>query len=256
MDMAVLIKEQITKLREIIYAAKSAVFFGGAGVSTESGIPDFRSETGLYHAKQIFGKEPEYLLSHSCFVREPELFFRYYKENLVARDAKPNAAHFALAKLEEQGHLSAVITQNVDGLHQAAGSKTVYELHGSNWRQFCVRCQEKYSLDYILEQNGIPKCEKCGGTVRPEVVLYEENLPQKEWNGAVRAIEKADLLIVGGTSLAVYPAAGLLEHFYGANLILINKSETPADSRAQLVIHDAIGKVLEAVATEVDNDKK
>ena len=240
-------EKQITKLREIIHGAKNAVFFGGAGVSTESGIPDFRSESGLYYARQVYGKKPEYLLSHSCFAREPELFFRYYKENLVAREAKPNAAHFALAKFEEQGHLSAVVTQNVDGLHQAAGSKAVCELHGSNWRQFCVKCQKKYSLDYIMEQEGIPKCEKCSGTVRPEVVLYEESLPQKEWNDALRAIEGADLLIVGGTSLAVYPAAGLLEHFYGTNLVLINKSETPADGRAQLVIRDAIGTVLGTV---------
>jgi NAD-dependent deacetylase len=247
MDMAASTEKQIIKLREIIHSAKNAVFFGGAGVSTESGIPDFRSESGLYYARQVYGKKPEYLLSHSCFAREPELFFRYYKENLVAREAKPNAAHFALAKFEEQGRLSAIVTQNVDGLHQAAGSKAVCELHGSNWRQFCVKCQKKYSLDYIMEQEGIPKCEKCGGTVRPEVVLYEESLPQKEWNDALRAIEGADLLIVGGTSLAVYPAAGLLEHFCGANLVLINKSETPADGRAQLVIRDAIGKTLGAV---------
>ncbi|MCL1879045.1 MAG: NAD-dependent protein deacylase [Actinomycetia bacterium] len=242
---------QVAKLRELVYATGSTVFFGGAGVSTESGIPDFRSATGLYHARQGFGEEPEYLLSHSCFARDSELFFQYYKKNLVARDAKPNTAHLALAKLEEQGHLSAVVTQNVDGLHQAAGSKTVYELHGSNWRQFCVRCGAKYSLDYVLEQDGVPKCEKCDGIVRPQVVLYEESLPQREWDGVVRAIEAADLLIVGGTSLAVYPAAGLLGHFRGANLVLINKSETPADGRAQLVIHDAIGQVLGAVVTSL-----
>ncbi|MDR2267476.1 MAG: NAD-dependent protein deacylase [Christensenellaceae bacterium] len=241
-----LLDEQIKRLKKLVYATKSTVFFGGAGVSTESGIPDFRSPTGLYQAKQVFNRQPEYLLSHSCFIREPEIFFRYYKENLVARTAKPNPAHFALAKLEQQGYLSAIVTQNVDGLHQMAGSKTVYELHGTNWHQFCMQCGEQYSLDYILEQEGVPKCKKCGGIVRPQVVLYEESLPFCAWDGAVQAIESADLLIVGGTSLAVYPAAALLEHFNGSNLVLINKSETPADNRAQLVIRDAIGKVLSA----------
>jgi len=231
----------------LVNQSKNAVFFGGAGVSTESGIPDFRSESGLYNARQIYGRAPEYLLSHSCFVKEPELFFKYYKENLIARDAKPNAAHYALAKLEEQGSIKAVVTQNVDGLHQAAGSKTVYELHGSNWRQFCIKCSEKYSLDYILAQGVIPKCEKCGGIVRPEVVLYGENLLRKVMSDAIRAISNADLLIVGGTSLAVYPAAGLLEYFHGSNLVLINKSETTADSLARLVINDSIGKVFSEI---------
>ena len=231
----------------LVNQSKNIVFFGGAGVSTESGIPDFRSESGLYNARQIYGKEPEYLLSHSCFVKEPELFFKYYKENLIARDAKPNATHYALAKLEEQGSVKAVVTQNVDGLHQAAGSKTVYELHGSNWRQFCTKCGEKYSLDYILAQDVIPKCEKCGGIVRPDIVLYGESLLREVMGDAIRAISNADLLIVGGTSLAVYPAAGLLEYFHGSNLVLINKSETPADSLAQLVINDSIGKVFSEI---------
>ncbi|MCL1906979.1 MAG: NAD-dependent protein deacylase [Propionibacteriaceae bacterium] len=247
---------QVSQLKDLIYCAKSAVFFGGAGVSTESGIPDFRSETGLYHAQQVFGKEPEYLLSYSCFVREPELFFQYYRENLVAVDALPNAAHLALATLEEQGHLSAVVTQNVDGLHQAAGSKNVIELHGSNWRHYCVKCRHDYSLEYALAQDGIPTCDLCGGTVRPDVVMYEENLPQKQWKKAAHFIEQADLLIVGGTSLAVYPAATLVEHFHGDHLVLINKSETPADRSAHLVIHDSLGEVLGAVVAQCsDSDK-
>jgi len=234
---------QIQELSSLIKNSENTVFFGGAGVSTESGIPDFRSETGLYHARQVFGKEPEYLLSHTCFAREPELFYRYYKENLIAADAKPNAAHTALAKLEEKGKLQAVVTQNIDGLHQAAGSKNVFELHGSNWRQYCVKCGKKYDLPYILKQAGIPKCD-CGGTVRPDVVLYEEGLDSKVMEGALMAIAGAELLIVGGTSLAVYPAAGLIQYFAGKSLVLINKSETPADKNARLVIRDSIGEVL------------
>jgi len=232
------------QLRELINNSANTVFFGGAGVSTESGIPDFRSETGLYNARQVFGKEPEYLLSHDCFKNEPELFYRYYKENLIAKDAKPNAAHIALAELEKSDKLRAVVTQNIDGLHQAAGSKNVFELHGSNWRHYCVKCGKKYSLGYILEQPNIPKCE-CDGTVRPDVVLYGEGLDEAVIDGAVNAIAAAELLIVGGTSLAVYPAAGLLRYFKGKSLVLINKSATPADGNASLVIRDSIGKVLE-----------
>jgi NAD-dependent deacetylase len=238
--------EQINQLKSLIKNSKSTVFFGGAGVSTESGIPDFRSEAGLYAAQNVYGHSPEELLSHTVFIREPALFFRYYKENLIAMNARPNAAHLALAKLEEQGLLQAVITQNIDGLHQAAGSKVVHELHGSNWRQYCMKCGARYTLEYILEQTGVPKCEKCGGIVRPDVVLYEEGLDNAVVNAAVKAIMDADLMIVGGTSLSVYPAAGLLRHFEGSSLVLINKSETPADRMAQLVIHDSIGKVLAA----------
>jgi len=237
---------QIEQLASWIRQSESTVFFGGAGVSTESGIPDFRSESGLYKARQVYGCPPEELLSHRFFKREPELFFRYYKENLVARDAKPNAAHIALAKWEARGLLRAVVTQNIDGLHQAAGSKNVLELHGSNWRQYCVKCHARYDLDYILGQEGVPRCAACGGTVRPDVVLYGEQLDDSVVSAAVNAIAGAELLIVGGTSLAVYPAAGLLRYFNGERLVLVNKSETPCDAQAQLVIHDAIGKVFAA----------
>ena len=239
----------IEKLAALIRHSKNTVFFGGAGVSTESGIPDFRSEAGLYAATSVYGHSPEQLLSHSLFLREPALFFRYYKENLIVHSAKPNPAHFALAELENRGFLAAVITQNIDGLHQAAGSQTVHELHGSNWRQYCMKCGAGYTLDYILDESRcrdgiIPTCQQCGGIVRPDVVLYEEGLDEDVVNTSVQAIANADLLIVGGTSLAVYPAAGLIRYFKGDNLVVINKSETQCDSAASLVIHDAIGKVL------------
>jgi len=239
---------QINMLAKLIQTSKNTVFFGGAGVSTESGIPDFRSECGLYKAKQVYGHSPEVLLSHTLFEHEPELFFRYYKENLISRDAKPNAAHIALAELERAGKLQAIITQNIDGLHQAAGNQNVLELHGSNWRQYCLKCGAKYTLDYILRQDIIPTCAKCGGIVRPDVVLYEEGLDAAVVEAAIQAVADADLLIVGGTSLAVYPAAGLLMYFGGGALVLINKSETPADRNARLVIHDSIGKVLNEAA--------
>ena len=242
----------INKLAELIKKSKSTVFFGGAGVSTESGIPDFRSESGLYAAQSVYGYPPEELLSHTVFEREPALFFRYYKENLIALDAEPNAAHKALAELEAQGLLHAVITQNIDGLHQAAGSGHVLELHGSNWRQYCTDCKAKYTLAYILNPQNcrdevIPVCGKCGGIVRPDVVLYEEGLDDKVVSAAIAAIASAELLIVGGTSLAVYPAAGLLRYFHGSHLALINKSETAYDGSAQLVIRDSIGEVMEEV---------
>ncbi|GHU40316.1 NAD-dependent protein deacetylase [Clostridia bacterium] len=246
--------EKIKRLSELIHHSKNTVFFGGAGVSTESGIPDFRSEKGLYAAQKAYGHSPETLLSHSLFVEKPELFFRYYQENLIALHAKPNAAHLALAKLEQQGLLHAVITQNIDGLHQEAGSQRVYELHGSNWRQYCMDCSKNYTLPYILDEAHckdklIPICEVCGGIVRPEVVLYEESLDDTVVSGAIEAIAKADLLIVGGTSLAVYPAAGLLRYFKGKNLVLINKTKTPYDGEAQLCIHDSLGKVLGGIST-------
>ena len=236
-------------LADLILHSKSAVFFGGAGVSTESGIPDFRSESGLYAARRLYGYPPEELLSHHLFKQKPELFFRYYKENLIALDAKPNAAHKALAQLEKRDLLHAVITQNIDGLHQAAGSKNVLELHGSNRRQYCMDCGAKYEPEYILNPANcsdgvIPVCKRCKGIVRPDVVLYEEGLDETVVAAAIHAIASADLLIVGGTSLAVYPAAGLLRYFRGENLVLINKTETAYDGAAQLCIHDAIGKVM------------
>ena len=240
---------QIERFAELIQNSENAVFFGGAGVSTESGIPDFRSESGLYAARDVYGYSPEELLSYSLFRRDPKLFFRYYKENLVTTGAEPNDAHRALAELERSGPLRAVITQNVDGLHQAAGSQTVIELHGANGKQYCMECGALYDLEYILDAANcrdevIPVCTKCGGIVRPDVVLYEEGLDSAVIGAAVAAISAADLLIVGGTSLAVYPAAGLLQYFRGGQLVLVNKSETPADRHAKLVIHEAIGQVF------------
>lgn len=240
--------EDIKKLKEIIENSKKIVFFGGAGVSTESNIPDFRSEEGLYNAQQQYGMSPEYMLSHSYFIDNPEGFYDYYKHNLVYEDAKPNKAHYALAKLEQDGKLIAVVTQNVDGLHQKAGSKTVYELHGSAARNYCTDCRKAFDMDYIMDPANcdgyVPKCDKCGGIVKPDVVLYEEALDESQIMGAVNAISQADTLIVGGTSLVVYPAAGLIRYFNGKNLVLINKSSTQYDSIANLVISDSIGKVL------------
>ena len=240
--------EDIKKLKEIIENSKKIVFFGGAGVSTESNIPDFRSEEGLYNAQQQYGMSPEYMLSHSYFIDNPEGFYDYYKHNLVYEDAKPNKAHYALAKLEQEGKLIAVVTQNVDGLHQKAGSKTVYELHGSAARNYCMDCRKAFDMDYIMDPANcdgyVPKCDKCGGIVKPDVVLYEEALDESQIMGAVNAISQADTLIVGGTSLVVYPAAGLIRYFNGKNLVLINKSSTQYDGIANLVISDSIGKVL------------
>jgi NAD-dependent deacetylase len=242
------------KLKEIIDGADNIVFFGGAGVSTESGIPDFRSEAGLYKAKQEYGRSPESIISHSSFISDPELFFSYYKGNMVFPDALPNDAHKALAKLEQGGALRAVVTQNIDGLHQAAGSQRVYELHGSVHRNTCMSCGAKFGLDYVLDDancadgdgapGSTPRCDVCGGIVKPDVVLYEEPLDDTVVSGAVRAIADADTLIVGGTSLVVYPAAGYLGYFQGRSLVLINKSETGYDSKADLVIHEPIGEVL------------
>lgn len=242
------------ELKKILQKSSRIVFFGGAGVSTESGVPDFRSERGLYRARAAFDKSPEEMLSYTFFRQHTDTFFDYYKNNLIYPEAKPNKAHLALAKLEEQGKLLAVITQNVDGLHQAAGSRKVYELHGSGQRNYCLRCNGFYGLDYVMdptncvnergEQTFIPFCQKCGGVVKPDVVLYEEALDEAVIAGAVDALSKADLLIVGGTSLVVYPAAGLLHHFRGSPLVLINKSETQYDSRADLLMRGAIGEVL------------
>jgi len=242
--------ESIAELAQLIAGSKNTVFFGGAGVSTESGIPDFRSEAGLYAAQQNYGHSPEELLSFSLFKRYPALFFRYYKENLIHRTARPNTAHLVLAEMEQAWNLQAVITQNIDGLHQVAGSERVLELHGSNHRQYCMGCGARYDLDYILDtancnDSPIPVCSICGSMVRPDVVLYEEGLDESVIRAAVQAISNAELLIVGGTSLAVYPAAGLLQYFNGNSLVLLNKSETPADQHAQLVIRNSIGEVLE-----------
>lgn len=239
--------QEIRELTDIIRESINIVFFGGAGVSTESNIPDFRSADGLWNEKLQINFTPEQLVSHTFFVRYPEDFFAFYKEKLVYPDAKPNAAHRALARLEEMGKVKAIVTQNIDGLHQAAGSKVVYELHGSVLRNYCMDCNAFYDERFILKSDGIPICPKCGGRVKPDVVLYEEGLDDKILRGAVSAISKADTLIIGGTSLVVYPAAGLIDYFNGKNLILINKSETSADRRADLVIHEAIGEVFTQV---------
>ncbi|ALP88716.1 NAD-dependent protein deacylase [Clostridium butyricum] len=235
---------EIEKLTLILKESNNIVFFGGAGVSTESNIPDFRSSNGLWNEKLRINFTPEQLVSHTFFMKYPEEFFRFYKDKLIYPDAKPNAAHIALAKLEEMGKLKAVVTQNIDGLHQAAGSKNVFELHGSVLRNYCMDCNAFYDEKFILASEGIPTCPKCGGKVKPDVVLYEEGLDESTIQGSIAAISQADTLIIGGTSLIVYPAAGLINYFKGKNLILINKSTTSADSKADLVIHEAIGKVL------------
>ena len=236
------------RLKNIIDDSKSIVFFGGAGVSTESGIPDFRSEKGLYSAQKQYGFSPEEILSHTFFVRHMEVFFDYYKKNLIYVDAQPGDAHRTLAHLEREGKLKAVVTQNIDGLHQKAGSRNVFELHGSVLRNYCMDCGEYHDVEYIMNEeycrNGIPLCRKCGGVVKPDVVLYEEVLDDECVNGAISAISAADTLIIGGTSLVVYPAAGLIRYFRGNNLVLINKQATGYDSKANLVINDQIGKVM------------
>ncbi len=231
----------IQALQSMIEQSDNIVFFGGAGVSTESGIPDFRSRDGLYNQKYKF--PPESIISHTFFVRRPEEFYEFYRDRMLALEAKPNAAHLFLARLEAAGKLKAVVTQNIDGLHQAAGSKNVFELHGSVHRNYCMRCGRFYDAEYIKESSGIPRCA-CGGIIKPDVVLYEEGLDARVVEGAVSAISSADMLIVGGTSLVVYPAAGFIEYFRGKRLVVINKSPTPADARAQLVINDGIAKVF------------
>ena len=240
-------EEKINKLREIINASDNIVFFGGAGVSTESGIPDFRSVDGLYN--QEYDYPPETILSHTFYRQRPEEFFRFYRNKILlpGQNAKPNKAHLKLAEWEREGKLKAVITQNIDGLHQAAGSKNVLELHGSVLRNYCEKCHTFYDLDYMLEQKGIPVCKKCGGRVKPDVVLYEEGLDMDILNRAVNAIANADVLIIGGTSLVVYPAAGLIDYYRGNKLILVNKSATSRDAQADLVIMDSIGEVFGAL---------
>lgn len=235
---------KIEKLKDIIKNSNNIVFFGGAGVSTESGIPDFRSSNGLFNEKLNINFTPEQLVSHSFYIRYPEEFFNFYKAKLVYPDAKPNEAHIALAKLEQMGKLKAIITQNIDGLHQAAGSKNVFELHGSVHKNYCAKCHAFYDVQFILESKDVPICTKCGGIVKPDVVLYEEALDESTIQSAVEAISKAETLIIGGTSLIVYPASGLINYFNGKNLVLINKSSTPADDKADLVINDSIKKIL------------
>jgi NAD-dependent deacetylase len=237
-------EEKIEKLREIIAGSNNIVFFGGAGVSTESGVPDFRSEDGLYRQKYKF--PPEFMLSHTCYERMPEEFFKYYRDKLLVPGIQPNKAHKKLAQWEKEGKLKAVITQNIDGLHQAAGSKNVLELHGSTLRNYCERCGKFYDAEYIMHSEGVPTCS-CGGRIKPDVVLYEEGLDMDILNRSVRYISEADVLIVGGTSLVVYPAAGLIDYYRGNKLILINKSATSRDSQANLVISGSIGEVLDAV---------
>ena len=231
----------IDTLKQWIAESRRIVFFGGAGVSTESGIPDFRSVDGLY--SQRFEYPPETIISHSFFKKNPEYFFRFYREKMLPLGFDPNITHIKLAQWEQEGKLSAVVTQNIDGLHQKAGSRAVYELHGSVLRNYCVKCHTFYPAEFIKDSTGIPRC-RCGGTVKPDVVLYEENLDQKTIEGSISAIQNADLLIVAGTSLTVYPAAGLIRFYNGKRLILINRDETPYDSYANLVIHDSLGTVF------------
>lgn len=238
--------DEVRKLKEITDNSKRIVFFGGAGVSTESGIPDFRSVDGLY--SQQWDYPPETILSHTFFEKKTEEFYRFYRAKMNCLSAKPNAAHLKLAEWEKQGKLSAVVTQNIDGLHQAAGSKEVLELHGSVLRNYCESCGKSFDIDYIINSEGVPKCDKCGGPVKPDVVLYEEGLDNNVMSKSLNYIANADVLIIGGTSLAVYPAAGLIDYYRGHKLVLINKSKTPMDSRADLVINDSIGEVLGAVS--------
>ena len=236
--------EKILKLKEIVDHSDNIVFFGGAGVSTESGIPDFRSTDGLYH--QQYDYPPETILSHTFYRRKPEEFFRFYRNKMLALDAKPNAAHMKLAQWEREGKLKAVITQNIDGLHQAAGSKKVLELHGSVLRNYCERCHRFYDARYILNSQGVPRCE-CGGLIKPDVVLYEEGLDMGIMQEAISFISQADVLIIGGTSLVVYPAAGLIDYYRGHKLVLVNKTPTPRDAMADLVVAGSIGEIFAAL---------
>lgn len=236
---------KIAKLNEMVLQSDNIVFFGGAGVSTESGIPDFRSTGGLY--SQTYKYPPEMIVSHTFYEECPEEFFDFYKKRMLFMNAQPNAAHKKLAQLEKAGKLKAVITQNIDGLHQAAGSKNVLELHGSVLRNYCESCGKSFPVKYVLEADGVPHCDACGGRVKPDVVLYEENLDMDVMEAAVNYISRADMLIIGGTSLVVYPAAGLLRYYQGHKLVLVNKSNTSYDSRADLVINENIGEVCSQI---------
>ena len=232
---------EVERLQELVDKYDNIVFFGGAGVSTESGIPDFRSQDGLYHQKYDY--PPETILSHTFFMRKPEEFFKFYRDKMLCDTAKPNAAHLKLAELEQAGKLKAVITQNIDNLHQMAGSKKVLELHGSVYRNYCMKCHRFYDFAHMKASTGVPRCE-CGGIIKPDVVLYEEGLNQQTLEDAVYYISHADVLIIGGTSLAVYPAAGLIDYYRGNKLVLINKSTTPMDGRADLLIEAGLGEVF------------
>ena len=234
----------IEQLTRIVSGAKRIIFFGGAGVSTESGIPDFRSVDGLYHQK--FDYPPEEILSHTFFIRKPEEFYRFYREKMLCLTAKPNKAHLTLAKWEKEGRLLSVITQNIDGLHQAAGSRRVHELHGSVLRNHCMKCGKAFGVEIIAESEGVPTCD-CGGVIKPDVVLYEEPLPEDTVMSALDDIRSADVLIVAGTSLTVYPAASYIRYFGGNKMVLINRDATPYDKLADLVIHEKVGEVLSAV---------
>ena len=236
--------ELLKSLQNIIDCSKKVVFFGGAGVSTESGIPDFRSVDGLYNQKYKY--PPEVILSHDFFMNKTREFYDFYREKILITDVQPNPAHIWLARLEQAGRLSAVVTQNIDGLHQKAGSKAVYELHGTVHKNYCMKCGKFYDAGYIMSTTGVPKCS-CGGIIKPDVVLYDEDLNSATVGGAIRAIESADTLIVAGTSLTVYPAAGLLRYFNGDRVVLINKGKTGMEGRADLVINDSVGKVLSAI---------
>lgn len=237
-------RDEISLLQKIIDESERIVFFGGAGVSTESGIPDFRSQDGLYNLKYDY--PPESIISHSFFLRNTKEFYRFYRDKMLYLSAKPNACHFALAKMERTGKLDCVITQNIDGLHQSAGSKKVYELHGSIHRNYCTRCRKSYSANFIKESVGVPHCE-CGGVIKPDVVLYEESLDDEIISKSIEAIQNADTLIIGGTSLSVYPASGLIDFFHGKNSVVINLSPTPRDKSASLLISEKIGKVFESL---------
>ena len=232
----------LEELQSVIDKSKRIVFFGGAGVSTESGIPDFRSVDGLYNQKYDY--PPEQILSHTFFVHKTSEFFRFYRDKMLCLDKKPNKAHYKLAELEKAGKLSAVVTQNIDGLHQAAGSKNVFELHGSVHRNYCQKCGKFFDVNYVVNAKGVPYCDECGGIIKPDVVLYEEGLDSQTINGAVRAISKADMLIIGGTSLVVYPAAGMIDYFKGKYLAVLNRDATSRDKQADLCITDPIGEVL------------
>ena len=236
---------EMETLKKWVEESNNIVFFGGAGVSTESGIPDFRSVDGLYNQKYDY--PPETILSHSFYRSKPEEFYKFYRDKMLCTTAKPNKAHLKLAEWEKAGKLKAVVTQNIDGLHQAAGSEEVLELHGSVLRNYCEKCHKFFDVDYIIHSEGVPKCDKCGGSIKPDVVLYEEGLDMNTMSKAVDYISKADILIIGGTSLAVYPAAGLIDYYRGNKLVLINKSATPMDKRANLLIQGSIGEVLSQV---------
>ncbi len=237
--------EKVAELQKIIDDSDNIVFFGGAGVSTESGIPDFRSQDGLYNLKYAY--PPEEIISHSFFEANPKEFYRFYKDKMLVPDAQPNAAHLKLAELEAAGKVKAVVTQNIDGLHQKAGSKAVYELHGSTLRNYCTRCGTYYDAKFIQDSEGVPVCPKCGGIIKPDVVLYEEGLDSRTIRRSIEAIEDADVLIIGGTSLVVYPAAGLIDYFHGRKLVLINKGAVGRETRADLVITDPIGEVFSQI---------